>query len=132
MTTSYYIRKHSNSNSASIYVRINEGRYRQFRFSTGNDLNKASSWNTKTQSVRTNSIEPYDLINLQLKRLKAFIESEYVLAKSMGINRSKRFYKATIDKFRFSEVEVSSEKKLLTLGDAFELYTEDAKSKKME
>jgi hypothetical protein len=83
MTTSYYIREHSNSNSASIYVRINEGRYKQFRFSTGNDINKASSWNENTRSVRTNSIEPYDLINLQLKRLKAFIESEYVLAKSM-------------------------------------------------
>ena len=130
MTTSYYIRKHSNSNSASIYVRINEGRYKQFRFSTGNDINKASSWNENTRSVRTNSIETYDLINLQLKRLKAFIESEYVLAKSMSITRSKRFYKATIDKFQLSEVEVSSEKKLLTLGDAFELYTEDAKSKK--
>ena len=27
-------------------------------------------------------------------------------------------------------MKVNSEKKLLTLGDAFELYTEDAKSKK--
>ena len=126
MTTSYYIREHSNSNSASIYVRINEGRYKQFRFSTGNDLNKASSWNTNTQSVRTNSIEPYDLINLQLKRFKAFIESEYVLAKSMGIPRSKRFYKSIIDKFQLSEMKVNSEKKLLTLGDAFEMYLEDA------
>ena len=126
MTTSYYIREHSNSNSASIYVRINEGRYKQFRFSTGNDLNKASSWNTNTQSVRTNSIEPYDLINLQLKRFKAFIESEYVLAKSMGIPRSKHFYKSIIDKFQLSEMKVNSEKKLLTLGDAFEMYLEDA------
>jgi integrase len=130
MTTSYYIREHTNSNSASIYVRINEGRYKQFRFSTGNDLNKASSWNENTRSVRTNSIEPYDLINLQLKRLKAFIESEYVLAKSMGIPRSKRFYRSTIDKFQLSEMKVNSDKKLLTLGDAFQLYIGDAKSNK--
>ena len=130
MTTSYYIREHSNSNSASIYVRVNEGRYKQFRFSTGNDLNKASSWNTNTQSVRTNSIEPYDLINLQLKRLKAFIESEYVLAKSMGTPRSKRFYKSIIDKFQLIEMKVNSDKKLLTLGNAFELYIGDAQAHK--
>ena len=130
MTTSYYIREHSNSNSATIYVRVNEGRYKQFRFSTGNDLNKASSWNTNTQSVRTNSIEPYDLINLQLKRFKAYIESEYVLAKSMGIPRSKRFYKSVIDKFQLSEMKVNSDKKLLTLGDAFDLYIGDAQAHK--
>ena len=128
MTTSYYIREHSNSNSASIYVRINEGRYKQFRFSTGNDLNKATSWNKNTQSVRTNSIEPYDLINLQLKRLKAFIESEYVLAKSMGTPRSRRFYKSIIDKFQLSEMKVNSEKEILTLSDAFEIYIVDAKA----
>ena len=130
MTTSYYIREHSNSNSASIYVRINEGRYKQFRFATGNDLNKATSWNKNTQSVRTNSIEPYDLINLQLKRLKAFIESEYVLAKSMGVPRSKHYYKSIIDKFQLSEMKVNSDKKLLTLGDAFELYIGDAQAHK--
>ena len=128
MTTSYYIRKHSNSNSASIYIRINEGRYKQFRFGTGYGLTKDTSWNKNTQSVRTNSIEPYDLINLQLKHLKAFIESEYVLAKSMGVPRSKRFYKSVIDKFQLGEVSSNGEKKLLTLGDAFELYTEDAKA----
>ena len=128
MTTSYYIREHSNANSASIYIRVSEGRLKQFRFATDYDLNQASSWNENTQSVRTNSIEPYDLINLQLKRLKAFIESEYVLAKSMGIPRSKRFYRSTIDKFQLSEMKVNSDKKLLTLGDAFDLYIGDATS----
>jgi integrase len=128
MTTSFYIREHSNSNSASIYIRVSEGRLKQFRFATDYDLNQASSWNENTQSVRTNSIEPYDLINLQLKRLKAFIESEYVLAKSMGISRSKRFYRSTIDKFQLSEMKVNSEHKLLSLGDAFEMYIEDAKA----
>lgn len=128
MTTSFYIREHSNSNSASIYIRVSEGRLKQFRFATDYDLNQASSWNENTQSVRTNSIEPYDLINLQLKRLKAFIESEYVLAKSMGIPRSKRFYRSTIDKFQLSEMKVNSEQKLLSLGDAFEMYIEDAKA----
>ncbi len=72
MTTSCYIREHSNSNSASIYVRVNEGRYKQFRFATGNDLNKASSWNENTQSVRTSSIEPFDILNHQLRRFWAF------------------------------------------------------------
>ena len=130
MTTSYYIREHSNSNSASIYMRVNEGKSKQYRFSTDQQLTKGSSWNKKTQSVRTNSIEPYDLINLQLRRLTAFIKAEYILAKSMGIQRSHRFYKSVIDRFQFSEGAVTSEKKLLTLGGAFELYTEDAKSKR--
>ena len=128
MTTSYYIREHSNSKSASIYIRVSEGRLKQYRFATDYDLNQASYWNENTQSVRTNSIEPYDLINLQLKRLRAFLESEYVLAKSMGISRSKRFYRSTIDKFQLSEMIVTSDKKLLTLGDAFEIYIEDAKA----
>ena len=130
MTTSYYIRKHSNSNSASVYVRVNEGRYKQFRFATGNDLNKASSWNDNTQSVRTNSIEPFDILNLQLRRLKAHIEAEYVHAKSMGIPRSKRFYKTAIAKFQLREMKVNSDHKLLTLGDAFEHYLNDAQAKK--
>jgi integrase len=128
MTTSFYIREHSNSNSASIYVRVNEGRYKQFRFATGNDLNKASSWNDNTQSVRTNSIEPFDILNLQLRRLKAHIEAEYVHAKSKGIPRSKRFYKTTLSNFQLSEMKVNSEHKLLSLGDAFEMYIEDAKA----
>ena len=128
MTTSFYIREHSNSNSASIYVRVNEGRYKQFRFATGNDLNKASSWNDNTQSVRTNSIEPFDILNLQLRRLKAHIEAEYVHAKSKGIPRSKRFYKTALSNFQLSEMKVNSEHKLLSLGDAFEMYIEDAKA----
>ena len=128
MTTSFYIREHSNSNSASIYVRVNEGRYKQFRFATGNDLNKASSWNDNTQSVRTNSIEPFDILNLQLRRLKAHIEADYVHAKSKGIPRSKRFYKTALSNFQLSEMKVNSEHKLLSLGDAFEMYIEDAKA----
>ena len=130
MTISYYIREHSNSNSASIYVRVNEGRFKQFRFATDNDLNKATSWNTNTQSVRTNSIEPFDILNLQLRRLKAHIEAEYVHAKSKGIPRSKRFYKTAIAKFQLRELKVNSDHKLLTLGDAFEHYLNDAQAKK--
>jgi hypothetical protein len=79
-----------------------------------------------TQSVRTNSIEPFDLINLQLKRLIAFIETQYVFAKSKGIPRSKLFYKSIIEQFQLSEMTVSSETKLLTVGDAFQLYIDEA------
>jgi len=79
-----------------------------------------------TQSVRTNSIEPFDLINLQLKRLIAFIETQYVFAKSKGIPRSKLFYKSIVEQFQLSEMTVSSETKLLTVGDAFQLYIDEA------
>ena len=48
----------------------------------------------------------------------------------MGIPRSKRFYKSIIDKFQLSEMKVNSDKKLLTLGDAFELYIGDAQAHK--
>lgn len=128
MTTSFYIRKHKNSNSAAIYIRVNEGRLKQFRFRTGHNLNKDTSWNKNTQSVRANSIEPYDPINLQLRRLKAALEAEYVSAKSKGIPRTKRFYKAVVEQFHYGEGNVSREKKPLTLGDAFQQYIDDAKS----
>ena len=52
LTTSFYIRSASNDASASISIRITEGRGAQFRFNTEHRLNKASSWNTKTRSVR--------------------------------------------------------------------------------
>lgn len=130
MTSSYYIRPHTNSPSASIYIRVSEGRYKQYRFATNYDLNQASSWNQNAQCVRTNSIEPFEIINLQLKRLKAHMEAEYVHAKSKGIPRSKRFYKGALSSFQLSEMKVNSDKKLLSLGDAFELYINDAQSKK--
>jgi hypothetical protein len=53
LTTSFYIRSASHDASASIYIRITEGRGAQFRFNTGYGLNKASSWNAKTRSVRS-------------------------------------------------------------------------------
>ena len=130
MTSSYYIRPHTNSPSASIYIRVSEGRYKQYRFATNYDLKQASSWNHNAQCVRTNSIEPFEIINLQLKRLKAHMEAEYVHAKSKGIPRSKRFYKGALSSFQLSEMKVNSDKKLLSLGDAFELYINDAQSKK--
>ena len=62
MTSSYYIRQHTNSPSASIYIRVSEGRYKQYRFATNYDLKQASSWNKNAQCVRTNSIEPFEII----------------------------------------------------------------------
>jgi integrase len=130
MTSSYYIRPHTNSPSASIYIRVSEGRHKQYRFATNYDLNQASSWKKNAQCVRTNSIEPFEIINLQLKRLKAHIIAEYYHAKSMGIPRSIRFYKAALSSFQLREMKVNSDRKLLSLGDAFELYINDAQSKK--
>ena len=57
LTTSFYIRSASHDASASIYIRITEGRGAQFRFNTGHRLNKASSWNAKTRSVRSVACE---------------------------------------------------------------------------
>ena len=88
MTTSFFIRTSKNNPTASICIRITEGRGQQYRFNTGHRLLKASSWNKNTQSVRTVASESYDLINLQLRRLKAHIESKAVSAKSDGVHRT--------------------------------------------
>ena len=130
MTSSYYIRKHTNSPSASIYIRVSEGRQKQYRFATDHDLNLASSWNNKTQSVRTSSVEAFEIINLQLKRLKAHVEAYYVEAKSKGIPRNKRFYKQALADFQLEEMIVNNDQQLLSLRDAFELYLNDARAKK--
>ena len=128
MTTSFYIRKHKTKTSASIWIRITEGRSKQLRFSTNHTIKHHSSWNLKTQSVRSNSIEDYEVINLQLKRLKAHIETCYVHAKSIGTPRTKSFYKSAVDSFLSSEIQSTSSQKAFTLCDAFELYLQDAKS----
>ena len=91
MTASFFIRTSKNNPTASIWIRITEGRGQQYRFNTGHRLLKASSWNKNTQSVRTVASESYDLINLQLRRLKAHVESKAVSAKSVGVHRRSAF-----------------------------------------
>ena len=82
------IRSASHDASASIYIRITEGRGAQFRFNTGHRLNKASSWNAKTRSVRSVACESYELLNLQLRRLESMIEAKAIEAKSKKLHRS--------------------------------------------
>ena len=82
MTSSFFIRTSKTNPSATIYLRITESRGNQYRFNTGHRLNKSSSWNYETQSVRTVANESYDLIKLQLRRLKAHLETKAVSAKS--------------------------------------------------
>lgn len=64
MTASFFIRTSKNNPTASIWIRITEGRGQQYRFNTGHRLLKASSWNKNTQSVRTVANESYHLDNL--------------------------------------------------------------------
>jgi hypothetical protein len=96
LTTSFYIRSASHDASASISIRITDGRGAQFRFNTGHRLNKASSWKAKTRSVRSVACESYELLNLQLRRLETTIEAKAIEAKSKGQVRSKGFYGATV------------------------------------
>jgi len=82
MTSSFFIRTSKTNPSATICLRITESRGNQYRFISGHCLNKSSSWNYETQSVRTVANESYDLIKLQLRRLKAHLETKAVSAKS--------------------------------------------------
>lgn len=123
MTTSFFIRTSKNNPTASICIRITEGRGQQYRFNTGHRLLKASSWNKNTQSVRTVASESYDLINLQLRRLKAHVESKAVTAKSDGVHRTKSFYAAAIESFAVFEEAAKPKYQLQwSLSDAFERF----------
>jgi hypothetical protein len=44
MTASFFIRSSKNNPTASIWIRITEGRGQQYRFNTGHRLLKASNW----------------------------------------------------------------------------------------
>ena len=98
MTVSYFIRP-GKSASAKIHVLISEGRGRQHRLSSGNEVKKASHWNQKTQLVRTVASESHDIINHQLKRLKAHVESCFYEAKAEGQRRDRTFYEVVMDSF---------------------------------
>ena len=123
MTASFFIRTSKNNPTASICIRITEGRGQQFRFNTGHRLLKASSWNKNTQSVRTVASESYDLINLQLRRLKVHVESKAVSAKSNGVHRTRSFYAAAIESFTvFEEAAKPKHQVQWSLSEAFERF----------
>ena len=96
MTVSYFTRP-GKSASAKIHFLISEGRGRQHRLSSGYEVKKASHSNQKTQLVRTVASERHDIINHQLKRLKAHIEARFHEAKSNGQRRDKAYYEAVMD-----------------------------------
>ena len=127
MTTSFYIRKQK-VDEASIYIRINEGRGSQYRFKTGHSIHKSSSWNRNTQSVRTTSIEPYDLINLQLNKLKSYIINESVKAKAESTYRNRGFYKDLVDSFQSQEGNHKKDEKVSTIEQLFIKFIEEANS----
>ena len=123
MTSSFFIRTSKTNPSATICLRITESRGNQYRFNTGHRLNKSSSWNSKTQSVRTVADERYDIINLQLKRLKAHVETQAVEAKSSGVHRSKSFYLGAIESFAvFEEGSAPKHRKQWNLKQAFDAF----------
>ena len=102
MTVSYFIRP-GKSESAKIHVLISEGRGRQHRLSSGYEVKKASHWNQKTQLVRTVASERHDIINHQLKRLKAHVETCFYEAKAEGQRRDRTFYEVVMDSFSILE-----------------------------
>ncbi|MDA9019278.1 site-specific integrase [Flavobacteriales bacterium] len=126
MTTSFFIRP-TKTLAGKIYVLISEGRGHQFRFSTGHEVKHVSHWNDKTQLVRTVAAESHDIINHQLKRLKAHIETEFYQAKSEGRRRNKAFYEAVMSSFSVMEGDApkAAEK---TLEMAFERLIDLARS----
>ena len=106
---------------------ISEGRGHQFRFSTGHKVKHVTHWNDNTQLVRTVASESHDIINHQLKRLKAHIEAEFYQAKSQGRRPNKTFYQAVMASFSVMEGDApkAAEK---TLEMAFERHIELARS----
>ena len=122
MTTSFFIRP-TKTLAGKIYVLISEGRGHQFRFSTGHEVKHVSHWNDNTQLVRTVAAESHDIINHQLKRLKAHIETELYQAKPQGRRRNKAFYEAVMSSFSVMEGEAPKAVEK-TPEMAFERYLE--------
>lgn len=89
--------------------------------SSGYEVKKASHWNQKTQLVRTVASERHDIINYQLKRLKAHIETCFYEAKAQGQRRSKSFYEAVMGSFSVLEGDATSDPEN-TLEAAFDEY----------
>ena len=120
MTVSYFIRP-GKSESAKIHVLISEGRGRQHRLSSGYEVKKASHWNQKTQLVRTVASESHDIINHQLKRLKAHVETRFYEAKAEGQRRDRAFYEVVMDSFSILEGDAPKDPEN-TIEAAFDEY----------
>lgn len=84
-------------------------------------MKKASHWNQKTQLVRTVAGERHDIINHQLRRLKAHIEARFYEAKSNGQRRDKAFYEAVMDSFSILDGDAPKRPENMVEG-AFEEY----------
>ena len=121
MTSSFYIRTTKTLTSGKIHVRISEGRGRQYRFSAGYEVKHLSHWNENTQLVRTVASASHDIINHQLKRLKAHIETRFYEAKASGQRRDKAFYEAVMDSFSILEGDAPKGPEN-TIEGAFEEY----------
>ena len=59
--------------------------------------------------MRTVASERHDIINYQLKRLKAHIETCFYEAKAQGQRRSKSFYEAVMGSFSVLEGDATSD-----------------------
>ena len=82
-----------------------------------------SHWNDNAQLVCTVALESHDIINHQLKRLKAHIEAEFYQAKLQGRRSNKALYEAVMSAFSVMEGDAPKAVEK-TLEMAFERYIE--------
>ena len=102
--------------TASITIRITEGRGGQFKFATGHSVLRGDHWNETKQRVR-NKVEAVgcDEVNVQLEKLQAFVRQAHLDAKTKGQRRDRDFYLQVIQDFKRG-VERSSVGQTLTIG----------------
>jgi integrase len=84
-----------------IYLHINYGRKKQFRYSTGLSIQKSSHWDDSNNVVKNVKAEPHSqIINTELSKLYSFsTELLYELERD-GIPIDNRLIKQRIEKFR--------------------------------
>ena len=96
---SFYPRSQSEG-AKHIYVRITEGRGRQYRFATGLMLPSNATWVPGRGRIKGNRDTNVDVLNAQLSKIERVIEDQRIWAISNNEERSKVFYKRVLEEFR--------------------------------
>jgi integrase len=95
----FYLRESSNG-SDRIYVRVTVRRGHQYRYFTGWSLPVNAKWDKRNGRLAQSRVHAFQQLNVQLARLRMFIEMRELGANEEDKVRDRAFYKALLDEFR--------------------------------
>ena len=125
-TFSYRIK--GSANPGNIRIRVKQGVKFDYEISTGLKC-KLEHWSKSKQIVKNIALATYkDEVNLKLRKLKAFIESEYFNELSYGNSISQIWLKDKVNEF-FNRPDSKDKEKNYYLTSFIDYYIKESENK---